>query len=639
MYVKLSSYPDPPKVYRLDFPKLTGGLNLWELDYRLDADQSPNMKNLWWQDGVLQCRDGQVYLSSGTTLGVGYTCYNVLFFGRAFFHIGAKLYYADPEADNFALTELTAGVPEKRGTFFRYLDWLYYKNEGGFFQIAYDPDSETPFTAAKMTDKAYVPVTVMNADPDTGAGSTYQPENRLSPDKTMWYNAKANAKVYHLPLKPVDSVVKVVVDGVEKTPETDYTVDAEAGTVTFTTAPPVTDPATNNTVKITYRKANPDALAAVMNCKYATAAGGDRSLCILLAGCPAQPNAVFWNANDSLSMNQGYFPVTNYNLVGATMDPVTGFGKQYSDIIVLKEHSVGKLEYSIQEVDGRNSISFTYANINDKVGCDLPWTIQLIENNLVFCNTYQGVHVLRSSSAAYENNVECISRNVNGSVSVGLDEYHMKGLLYDLQHAQDPGQITSHDDDNRYWLCVGGAVYLWDYVLSSFSDPSWFYLTDIPAVALFGDDAHRTHHLDAQGRVTRFGRYFSDYGAGIEKVYQFPVSYFGDYSRLKDIVSVIISTRSDTETVIGIRYDTDYETRDDKTEIVTWSWTWMNLDLTANILGYYNLSAPRYAKVAKRRPGCRHIRHFTMTLSNNIPGEDLAIVSAQVYYKFQGKER
>lgn len=104
-------------------------------------------------------------------------------------------------------------------------------------------------------------------------------------------------------------------------------------------------------------------------------------------------------------------------------------------------------------------------------------------------------------------------------------------------------------------------------------------------------------------------------------------------------MSMLQGTRSDTETKIKIQYDTDYETREDLTELYTWAWTWKNLDLGAQILGYYNLEAPRYAKVAKRRPGCRHIRHFSMTLSNDAVGEDLAIVSAQVFYRFQGKER
>ena len=139
MRVNLSSMPDPPKEYVLDFPRLDGGLNLWELDYRLDSNQSPDMKNMCWLDGALGCRDGQTWVSA-QELGIGFTCYEDLFWGCAFFHIGNRLYYADMseatgDTPTAELAALEVEVPEARGTFFRYGDALYYKNPGGDFKI------------------------------------------------------------------------------------------------------------------------------------------------------------------------------------------------------------------------------------------------------------------------------------------------------------------------------------------------------------------------------------------------------------------------------------------------------------------------------------------------------------------------
>ncbi len=635
MRISLSSMPSPQPLRSISFERLCGGLNLCELDYRLGTNQSPYMKNLWWQDGVLQSRDGQDYLSDDTSLGVGYTCYETVFWGHAFFHMGDKLYCGDPNAGAFTLKPLCSGVPQNRGTFFRYLDWLFYKNKGGFYRIAHNADDGT-FLAQSMADLAYTPVIAINAHPDYGSGDLYQPENRLSPRKTVRYNARKDVKEYRLPEAGIDGVARVTVDGIALTEGTGYTVDKVAGTVTFATAPPVTDPATNNTVEITYSKANGDAYNSVMDCTYAMVSGGDTNLCILLAGCEAQPNAVFWNDRDSLSMNPGYFPMAYYNLVGDTQDPVTGFGRQYSDTIVLKEHSVGKLAFSVAALDGRSSISFTYTGINSKVGCDLPWSIQLIENNLVFCNTYQGVQILRSSSAAYENNVECISRNVHGHGMAPRTMYRdggetIAGLLHDVRSG---GVVTSFDDDDRYWLCANGNVYLWDYVVSNSSDPSWFYLTGIGAVSFFKDDSRARYHLDGAGRVTRFSRSFVDYGGAFEKFYQFPTQYFGDYHRLKDVDSILVAVRSDTDTEVAMEYATDYEIRADLTPIRSYAWR-----LAPRNLAHRCLSVPRFAHIARRRPGCRHVRHFSMRLGNNTAGGDLAIVSAQIFYKYQGKER
>lgn len=620
MRINLSSYPNASKLYSANFPKLSGGLNLKELDYRLGPDESPELRNLWWQDGVLQCRDGQVRISGEGHVGTGYACTDNPFFGCAFFHIGDGIYYGRLDTAEMQLTKLIGGIPENRGTFFRYQDFLYYKNKGGFAKITYHVGSDS-YSAADALDDAYTPVVVINASPTNGSGARYQPENRASAKKTIWYNAAEGVTVYKLPVAVVDTVDSVVVDGVSLGADA-YTVDYVNGTVTFNTAPPVTTPATNNTVRITYSKANPDALSAIMDCEYAFVAGGDTNLCILLAGCDAQPNAVFWNSNDNISMNPTYWPMSYYNLVGDTEDPVTGFGKQYSTLVVFKTHSIGKLGFGIEKVDDRDSVSFTYSDINSRVGCDIPTSIQLIENNLVWANTYQGVHMLRSTSAAFENNVDCISDKINGD---------SKGLLSDLRSAV---AIGSFDDDSRYWLSCNGVAYVWDYALSTYSDPSWFYFTNINGVAFFRDDTRRLYHLDGSGRVTRFERVFSDYGEGIEKMYRFPTQHFGSYERLKDIPQLLISVRSDTDTDIAVKYDTDYETRYDHTPIRTYSWR-----LAPRNLAHRCLDVPKYAYVAKRKPGCRHVRHFALTLSNDAAGEDLSVVSMQIFYRFQGRER
>ena len=241
----------------------------------------------------------------------------------------------------------------------------------------------------------------------------------------------------------------------------------------------------------------------------------------------------------------------------------------------------------------------------------------------MFCNTGRGVHYVASSSAAYENNIICISDKVNGDGDTGL--------LHDIRNAS---VVTSTDDNERYWLCAGGHVYLWDYNVSTAGDPSWFYFTNVNGIAYFRDEAERLYHLDSAGRVTMFERSFSDYEGAIDKVYTFPTQYFGGHDRLKDILYVLLVVRSDTDTEVKLRYDTDYERRVDLTPILSFSWR-----LTPRNLARRCLSTSRFGHVAKRRPGCRHIRHFSLTLGNNTPREDLAIVSAQIYYRYQGKER
>lgn len=702
--INLSDMPDPKREYTIEYPKLNGGLNLYETEYRLDLNESPEMKNLLWMDGALGCRDGQEWLSDNATLGVGHSAHSDLFWGYHFFHIGAKLYYASPDAEPYALTELCSGVPEVRGTFFRYQDYLFYKTYGAYIRIAYDSGGTPIFTAS--TVPAYTPVIVINAAPANGSGDMYQPENRISAKKTVWYNAATQSEtegfigdgattvftlnytsgsqarlssvdsvyidgasqstanytvdlsagtvtfttaptldsvivvgysigvyVYYLPVASVDGIESVVVDGTTLTLTTDYSVNFLLGTVTFVTAPPVTDPATNNTVKITYAKANTDAYNSVMDCVYAQVYGGDQNVCVVMAGCSAQPNAYFWNGNHA-TMDAGYFPMEQYNLGGDTEDAITGFGRQQDSLIIFKNHSIGRSELNTTEINDRVYLSLPYTQINSAIGCDLPWSIQLIKNNLTWCNTERGVYYLTDTSAAYENSAVLISLKVNGAqYEPGQLTAARPGLLYDLR-AVEPDTVCGLDDGTRYWIVANGHAFVWDYELSAYSSAVWFYFTNIRAVAFLFTAAQEIYHLDGSGRVTRMVRTFSDYGEAIDKVFQFAVQNFGYYDRYKNVNSVIFVVRSDTDTLVNITYRSDWEERNDLTPIVSYCWRLVPRNLLYRFLG-----AERYATVARRRPGCKNVRHFSMRLENNVPGNDLSVISAQIFYTLQGRQR
>lgn len=615
MRVSLSNLPSAPKEYIVDFPRLDGGLNNWELDYRLGNNESPEMENLIWKDGALCCRDGQTRLTAETP-GTGWSAYERLFWGNGFLHIGDALYRVelnDPEAEAESLSyvKVLGGVPENAGTWFVYDGDLFYKNRGGYFQICYEDGA---FTAGAV--EAYTPTIQINSEPTTGAGDAYQPENRLSAQKEIWYSTVSGVKEYHLPVQDIDSVDKVVVDEVELTGG--FTVNLAAGTVTFETEPTHHTPVRVNTVKITYTKANPDAYNSVMDCVYAAVFGGDQNMCVVMGGCPAQPNAYFWNGNHVV-MDAGYFPVVQYNLAGATEEAITGFGVQQAMLVVFKERSVGRAAFGTTKMaSGRELITMNYTNINNRIGCDLPGSIRLVENNLVFANSEQGVHMVKDSSSAYENNIIPLSRKVNNT------------LLPCLRGAS---AVSSFDDGDRYWLVAGEEAYVWDYALSAYSDPSWFYFTAIKGVA-FLVEADVKYHLGIDGHLTIFRRDFLDYGEAIHKVYRFATQHMGGYYHLKDVTGVILVVRGDTDTDILVSYGTDYETREDLTKIRAYNWKLVPRNLEHRFLGIN-----RFATVAHRKPGCRHVRHFFMRLENSVPATDMSVISAQIFYRYTGRDR
>ena len=761
----------------VDLDTLVGGLNLYEQPYRLGVNETPDIVNLLWRDGALGGRDAQAWLCSAP-IGTGYACFDGRYYGYEFYHIGDTLYASagEPErrsvtfsgigdhvVDPVGFTRITGvsdptatweqnivtlsgagevtvdyiavpftpvcslaalypGYKPSRGVFLRYQDDLIYKAEGVFVRIRY---RDGAFTASDIRADAYTPITLINADAASGTGDPYQPENRLSAKKTVWYDPGVTQKTLTgtLPSSATEivlsdaatvGVVDVYLGGVLQSEGIDYNYDRQAqkilgfkpdgaareyrvitevpvnvyklpltgvtdvsvearmtadggivplvkstasltaeptawnsawdgdfvfwpatGTVLFKTAPYVALPKASNTVRITYTKENPVALEAVMSCRYATVYGGDTNLCLVLGGSSGQPNAIFWNGNN-VSMDVGYFPVDSYNLAGDNSEPVTGFGRQQNMLVIFKQRSVSKALLDTMTIDDRLYIALNVVDINSRIGCDLPHTIQLIDNNLVFCNSQGGIHILLDTSAANENNIRGISKKVNGTPA-------RDGILKKVQRA-GAERCVSYDDDSRYWLVIGDEVYVWDYVLSGYKEPSFFYLQGIPAVSFCPTD-RELHYLREDGRITVMGSFteagslftayaYSDFGEPILKRYSTPVLFFGDSDRLKDVNNVIFTVSADTWSRLHVTYTTDCETRRDLTEAL-----YLFHRFLPRNLGARSLAPKTYSATIRRKPGCRHIRYFSMTIESAELGMDMSLVSAQIFFRKQGRDR
>lgn len=729
-------WPRKNSVQSFRFPALDGGLNLRDAEINLKDNESPEIVNLWWEDGVLQSRPGGVVATTAGryrvngyyTYGIGSSAVVYAATGYqedAIVHIGNAFYtWHDVSyqigSDNRKYLEIIKtspssnseyrNAPRNAGTFFRFKNDLYYKNEGGFVKIIYYSESASSFSPYGVSSLArFTPTILINANPATGSGDIYQPENAISPWKCVTYNASVTTETvtqtgngilrafslgktrtsghlqgvqsvyindgyiepalytvdtitgsvlfnsappenavitftlnigvreYHLPVTNV-SAVSVSVDGLPYTEGSDYTVSKTSGIVTFTTAPPITDPPTNNTVKITYSKANDDAMNAIMNCRYAAVFGAGHELCVVLAGNPDAPNTFYWSGTTQNGIDITYWPVINYNLADSE---ITGFGKQYDQMFVFQKDKIGKLDASTESVNGRDTLSLAYSGVNDAIGCDLPQSIQLIDNNLTFANKSGGVYRILSASAAYENNVQCISDKINGSNV-------RPGLLYDLTVAGN-GPVCSLDDGKRYWLAVNSHVWLWDYSISTAADPVWFFFDSIDTRVLFmrkGEPCFFNARLEA---VRMSGQVFTDGetlippvpGKPFRKVYQFPARNFGGYDRLKDVLTLIVSARADTPTDINLIYETDYESRADLIHMSAGGYD----RLTDRNLEVRDLSVPRHAVTFRRRPDCKHIRHFALRMETDAdaqtgdPGHNLAVYSAELQYRFVGRDR
>ena len=123
----------PNKEYVLKYENFRGGLNLRDAEEDLAPNESPEMKNLLWRNGVLSSRRGLTYLNSAATRGTGLACFSGLWHGHFFFHAGTKIYAC--HAEDGTVTVAASGVPGYQGTFFLFGGDLYYKNKGSYIRI------------------------------------------------------------------------------------------------------------------------------------------------------------------------------------------------------------------------------------------------------------------------------------------------------------------------------------------------------------------------------------------------------------------------------------------------------------------------------------------------------------------------
>lgn len=155
-------------------------------------------------------------------------------------------------------------------------------------------------------------------------------------------------------------------------------------------------------------------------------------------------------------MNPLSFPKDSHVSVGGDIDNITGFIRQYGKLVLFTKNNVMRMTY-----DFANGVPvYTFKEINSHIGCDMPGSVQLIDNRVVFANSTKGVFIIDSTEDFGEQNIKPISENINRGDDLAL--------LNCTQ--EDKINAVSIDFDRKYMLAVGDKVYIWDYGNTPFYD-------------------------------------------------------------------------------------------------------------------------------------------------------------------------
>lgn len=433
---------------------------------------------------------------------------------------GGKVYSLDLEAGTKAeLGEVAAG---ERVSFFGYGGKVYIM-DGAEYRV-YDGASYEPV-------QGYVPCLYTASHP-SGGGTAFEQVNKLTTKKCIEFSADGTATEYRLVEPFIASVDRVTVGGEEKTEG--YTVDLDAGTVTFTEAPAEGI----NNVKIWWTGSYSHR-EQVTSMRYMEQYNGTTDSRVFLYGDGG--NKLLYSGLDRNGQPTAeYFPDMNAMAVGESNTPVTGAIRQYSRLIVFKSTSTYSVAYdSITLADGSITAGFYVTPVNRSIGNAAPGQVRLVTN---YPRTLHGGGVYEWKNGSYglssdERQAKRISKRVESSLA-GFD--FASCITFENEFAQD------------YYIVHNGTA-----VIHNYAEDAWFLYTDFPATAfvMVGNDMYIG---TAGGKLCRVSReYKSDDGEKIFCYWESGAMSFGRDFEYKHSSMIWISIEPESNAEIAVTIQTD----------------------------------------------------------------------------------
>jgi len=580
---------------------LDGGINLLRQETALPMTQASDILNVNADDrGTLSKRKGQALLD--VSLGSG-GCTSIIYKGKIIKQWSTFLYSYN--LDGSSPTQIFSGLAIAKSFFIVFQGLLYMLNGTSYIQF--------DGTTAKNVEP-YIPTVSQGRKYDASASTLYEPLNFLTGGFIDMFSPLGAEKVFTMSFKGLDGSTVVCSNGTVE--GTGFSVNRTTGIVTFTVAPT----AGTNTLKITAYKTNAADALQIKNCTYAI----EFSSRLFITGNPNFPNRL-WKTGLTPNQNPlqaNYFPasgLSSFDSVVGIDKKMVAFIKKFDKLIYLKEDSV-HITYNETQTDGASG--FPISNINETIGCDMPGSVQLINNMPVFFNSQNGGYAIASTTVLGENEVKPLSSNING---VGLRPGLLQETSIDLQ------DCSSFNDGQKYYLCMPGSgrVYIWDYSLGyNLANPEtlhWFIYDTVHANNFFMINNILCYSSSVNGSIVRFIDALNDFGQPINGKWKSKLMDFGIAEFYKNVTEMWLTTRANSDSTIIINHYDDNGTMintsivpKSATSSFSWdSWDWDN----------FTWENQKFAPTLKYRPGVKNIRYYQIEITNNVFNEDLSIVA------------
>lgn len=388
--------------------------------------------------------------------------------------------------------------------------------------------------------EGYRPVVSITVVP-AGGGTTFEEVNKLNGKRRCWFSPDGSSTTFTLPEKDLKSVDWVKNKAEKDEPEIDkdtYTVDLDAGTVTFTTAPTKGV----NTIEIAW-EVKENYRDTVLAMKYAETFNGSNDNRVFLYGDGS--NQSFYSGLDTSGQPRAdYFPDMNVLKVGTANVPITAMIRHYSRLIVYKANSAYSVQYGVTTlVDNTTSATFYATPINRIIGNTAPGQVQLVLNSprtLFGHDLYEWKNnsSYTSNLSIDERQARRISDRVMGTLA-GFDFANCK--CYD-------------DNDNQEYYILGGNG---KALVNNYASDAWYSYSDFD-VSCFVNFKGQLYAGDSKGRLNLLAyTNRTDNGERIESYWESGAESFSQDFMRKYSAMLWVGIKPETHGEVYVTVQTD----------------------------------------------------------------------------------
>lgn len=380
----------------------------------------------------------------------------------------------------------------------------------------------------------YCPL-VMVATTPQGVGTPYEDGNLVGTKMRQRFSPDGVSTQYQLCLAPIDGVDRVELAGQVIPPE-QYTVDLQAGTLSFLQAPALE---LADSLEVTFTREVVGWLGRIGHCRWGTVYGGDNDLCVFLWGNPDYPATRFHSGLVNGVPSCEYFPETNYTLVGdgsAITDIVRHYDRQ---LIFTREAAYYSYPQTGTDSLGRTRTAYPVYALSTAAGSVAPGTACLVKNDPVTVS-WGGLCRWQSTALREEKNARVFSERIQGA----LEHRDMTCLRL----------FSCKSQDTLWILTQEGDIFVYAARVDCF-----YKFTGLDCYSLWEDPVEQQIYFGTRdGRICQIGG-TSDDGRAIEAYWQSGELDFSYPSYTKSLFRLGVEMTPCEDNALSVHWSCDVE--------------------------------------------------------------------------------